>query len=269
MKPWYTNNSLFTSYTTVTPHSNLRSDIFHLCDVTHLIYQHIKSLRVLSPVYAVWLVSAPTPSTATPSMNQSATNTTWSLTLASNSSSALYGSAISARSALSTFDSATSTQQTDSISCPPCPQQLPTFQPMNTHVFSWGIHNAEDFFHAGPGSYLLRGSTLEKKQIKVPTGKAGKEFTHELFLAFVSASSMESVALRAAILLPILLLRHIVGQKQRSVSRIWKEGNLNNLTLEGGTIQSRLPKFNQSTAKQNLSWSFANLMFLRAKQRQP
>ena len=47
-----------------------------------------------------------------------------------------------------------------------------------------------------------------------------------------------------------------------SVLRIWKEGNLNNLTLEGKTIQSRLPKFNQSTAKQNLSRFFANLMFV-------
>ena len=47
-----------------------------------------------------------------------------------------------------------------------------------------------------------------------------------------------------------------------SVLRIWKEGNRNNLTLEGRTIQSRLPKFNQSTAKQNLSQSFANLMFV-------
>ena len=27
-------------------------------------------------------------------------------------------------------------------------------------------------------------------------------------------------------------------------------------------MQSRLPKFNQSTAKQNLSWSFANLIFV-------
>ena len=40
------------------------------------------------------------------------------------------------------------------------------------------------------------------------------------------------------------------------------EGNLNDLTLEGRTIQNRLPKFNQSTAKQNLSRSFTNLMFV-------
>ena len=43
------------------------------------------------------------------------------------------------------------------------------------------------------------------------------------------------------------------------------EGNLNDLTLEGRTIQSRLPKFNQSMAKQNLSRSFANLMFVGKK----
>ena len=78
--------------------------------------------------------------------------------------------------------------------------------PTNKHVFSWGIHNAEDFSHALEATYSEVYSTLEKKQIKVPTGKAGKEFTLELFLAFASTSSMESVALRAALVLPILLL---------------------------------------------------------------
>ena len=28
MKLWYTNNSLFTSYTTITPHNNFRSNFF-------------------------------------------------------------------------------------------------------------------------------------------------------------------------------------------------------------------------------------------------
>jgi len=42
---------------------------------------------------------------------------------------------------------------------------------------------------------------------------------------------------------------------------VWKEGNLNDLVQEGRTIQGRLPKFNSPSAKQNLSRSFANLMF--------
>ena len=157
--------------------------------------------------------STPTPSTTTPTMNQSATNTNTmpSLTLASNSSSALSGSAISAQSALrgngatstpgTQSDSATSTQLADSILCPPRPQQLPTFQPMNTPVFSWGIHNAEDFSHVLEATYS-EVVHWRINSFKIPTGKAGKEFTNELsrlFSAFASASSMETVALRAAV----------------------------------------------------------------------
>ena len=40
-----------------------------------------------------------------------------------------------------------------------------------------------------------------------------------------------------------------------------EEGNLNELTLEGRTIQGRLSKSNKPMATQNLSRSFANLMF--------
>ena len=43
--------------------------------------------------------------------------------------------------------------------------------------------------------------------------------------------------------------------------RAWKEGNLNELTLEGRTIQGRLSKSNKPMATQNLSRSFANFMF--------
>ena len=80
---------------------------------------------------------------------------------------------------------------------------------------------------------------------------------------------MESIALRAATVLPILLLQkphrtsntkeHITCLEKRL--KIWKEGNLNDLVLEGRAIQHRLPKSNSPMGKQNLSRSFANLMF--------
>ena len=138
-------------------------------------------------------------------------------------------------------------------------------------MFSWGIHNAEDFSQALEATY---SETVHWRinSFKVPTGKAGKEFVQELsrlFSAFASAFSMESIALRAATVLPILLLQNPHRRSkakehatclERRLS-IWKEGNLNDLVLEGRTIQSRLPKFNSPMAKQNLSCSFANLMF--------
>ena len=47
MKLWYTSNFPFTSYTTLTPHSDSREEIFLLRDVTRSMSAHIL-LRVLS-----------------------------------------------------------------------------------------------------------------------------------------------------------------------------------------------------------------------------
>ena len=44
--------------------------------------------------------------------------------------------------------------------------------------------------------------------------------------------------------------------------KLWKEGGLNEMVLEGRTIQNRLSKFNTFTAKQSLSQSLTNLMFV-------
>jgi hypothetical protein len=109
-------------------------------------------------------------------------------------------------------------------------------------------------------------------EIEVPVAKSGKEFVRELsrlFSAFASASSMESIALKATVVMPILLLQkphrrsktkdHIACLERRL--QAWKEGNLNELTLEGRTIQSRLSKSDKPMATQNISRSFANLMF--------
>ena len=43
--------------------------------------------------------------------------------------------------------------------------------------------------------------------------------------------------------------------------RVWKEENLNELIIEGRTIQSRFPKSHKPKSTRNLSRSFANLMF--------
>ena len=138
-------------------------------------------------------------------------------------------------------------------------------------MFSWGILNADDFSHALEATYS-EVVHWRINSFKVPGGKVGKEFVHELsrlFAAFASASSMESIALKATIVLPILLLQkpHRKSKAKEHATclerrlRLWEDGNLNDLALEGRTIQSRLPKFNSSTAKQNLSRSFASLMF--------
>ena len=141
---------------------------------------------------------------------------------------------------------------------------------MRRPSFRWGSLNADDFSHALEGTYS-EVVHWRLNNFKIPMGKSGKEFVRELsslFSAFASASSMESSALKATVVVPILLLQkphrrsktkdHTACQERRL--QAWKEGNLNELILEGRTIQSRLPKFDKPMATQNLSRSFANLM---------
>ena len=109
-------------------------------------------------------------------------------------------------------------------------------------------------------------------QLSQTFGKAGREFVGELsklYQAFASASALESIALKAATVLPILLLQkpqkaskakeHATCLERRL--RSWKEGNLNDLLLEGRAIQGRLPKFVTSKSTEIIARSFANLMF--------
>lgn len=90
---------------------------------------------------------------------------------------------------------------------------------MSTPVFSWGTYNAEDFSHALEAAY---SEVVHWRLNKVPSGRTGKEFVHELshlFSAFASASSVESIALKATIILPILQ-NHIVDKKQRTTPAV-------------------------------------------------
>ena len=114
-----------------------------------------------------------------------------------------------------------------------------------------------------------------KNCFKVPQGNTGTKFVAELarlFDAFASHSALESIALRAATVLPILLL-----QKPSSTSKskdhneclkrrlaLWKDGNLLELVREGRTIQHRLRNNRKplsSNAEQQLSRTFSRLMF--------
>jgi len=84
-----------------------------------------------------------------------------------------------------------------------------------------------------------------------PSGKAGKHFTSELaklFRAYGEESALEPIALTAAMVMPVLLLQkphpssksrdHVACLHRRLDS--WKTGDINNLMIEGRTIQHRL-----------------------------
>jgi len=90
-----------------------------------------------------------------------------------------------------------------------------------------------------------------------------------LFKAFATSSALESIALKAATLMPILLLQkparkskakdHITCLERRLST--WLQGDLNELMREGRTIQQRIPKSSSSMKNAQLARSFANLMF--------
>ena len=106
----------------------------------------------------------------------------------------------------------------------------------------------------------------------VPYGKAGKSFVSELarlFKSFAEGSALESVALKACTLMPILLLQkparkskpkdHILCLERRLCS--WKDGDFEELLREGRTIQQHISKVSPPYKDEQVSRSFANLMF--------
>ena len=107
----------------------------------------------------------------------------------------------------------------------------------------------------------------------VPFGKAGKDFVKELsklYSAYGSASALESVTLKAAMVFPIHLLQkpnrasktkdHITHLERRL--GWWSNGGLDELVREGRAIQQRLPKNGLTKANSNLARSFSNFMFM-------
>ena len=148
---------------------------------------------------------------------------------------------------------------------------LPDYHPISESTFSWGSYDARAFteslnkvyyevVHWRPNAFL------------VPYGKVGSAFVSELarlFGAFSAASALESVALKAATVLPILLLQkpsrtskskeHISCLQRRLVT--WLEGDLQELLSEGRAIQSRLRNANPSRKHDDaIARTFAKLM---------
>ena len=150
--------------------------------------------------------------------------------------------------------------------------ELPPFEPLSEPVFSWGEYSSSQFCDALDSVYM-EAIHWKINLFKVPYGKAGKAFVSEmasLFKAFATKSALESIAIKAAILLPILALQkpnrqskvkeHITCLERRLAT--WREGNILNLLKEGRTIQQRLPNISAGSARPaQLARSFANLMF--------
>ena len=139
---------------------------------------------------------------------------------------------------------------------------------MAAPIFTWGALSSETFTHSLNATYA-EVVHWKKNVFKVPHGNAGKSFVSELaslFQAFAICSALESIALKV---MPILLLQkpsrnskakdHIACLER--CLRTWRDGDLNELTIEGRTIQQRIPKPSTSMSNDHLTRTFAKLMF--------
>ena len=115
---------------------------------------------------------------------------------------------------------------------------LPTFLTLSAPNFVWGDSDAEAFLSA------LRDAQQKysnwKNIFRIPFGAAGKSFVCEqvrLYRAYAAGTVLESVALGAAMMMPLLLLQrphgssklkeHISCLERRK--KLWKAGKLEEL----------------------------------------
>ena len=148
---------------------------------------------------------------------------------------------------------------------------LPNFSPMQDPTFVWG--NCDGNTVCSHLNTCYNEVIHWKRNLfKVPLGKIGDSFVSEmarLFSAYATSSSLESIALHAAMSMPHLLLQKPPGRSkpkdfkkhlERRLS-IWMEGDFLSLLNEGRSIQSHLKSHSRSISSQNLARKFSNLVF--------
>ena len=125
-----------------------------------------------------------------------------------------------------------------------------------------GEHRLSQFAHSLDSAYK-EAVHWKSNLFKIPLGNAGKSFTAELsriFYAFATCSALEPIALKAATILPLLLLQktHRSSKTKDYINslvkrlELWKLGDLTNLFREGRVIQDRLPKIHHRQNEQQL-----------------
>ena len=152
---------------------------------------------------------------------------------------------------------------TDNITHTSTVADLPPFVPISTPNFTWGDLDGEAFVRTIDSSYDVIVH-WRRNLFKVPSGKAGKAFIRELtrlFRAYADGSALENVAMKAAMVMPALLLQkpharskakdHALYLDHRM--RQWMDGDIESLMKEACTIQRQLthkqPRPAQQTAR--------------------
>ena len=123
-------------------------------------------------------------------------------------------------------------------------------------MFTWGEHDATQFTDTVNTAYA-EAVHCKMNLFKVPYGKAGKSFVSELarlFKAFATSSALESVHLKAATLMPILLLQKPPCKSKAKDHITYIPGMMTRNLARGGPASPPIKK-------EKISRSFPNLMF--------
>ena len=150
----------------------------------------------------------------------------------------------------------------------PC---LPSPTPISEPHFIWGTYSPSEFSNMLTETYqeFVR---WRKNLFSVPYGKSGKQIVAEFarwIRVYAGRSCLESVALSAVCVACVLLLQRPQPRSKPSDHsdcllrhlNQWKDGLIDQLLLEGRTIQKRLPPLTNKPRKQSLARNFANLIF--------
>ena len=144
--------------------------------------------------------------------------------------------------------------------------------PLQPPNFVWGDLSGRDFCDKVNKAYD-EVVQWRRNLFLVPFGKVGKALIQEmanLFQAYGENSSLECIALKACLLMQVLLLqkpsktskaKDHVTCLQRCVES-WKKGEIEVLVTEGQYIQSLLPSTDTRMNPEAVSRAFSKMMFL-------
>ena len=144
--------------------------------------------------------------------------------------------------------------------------------PLQPPNFVWGDLSGRDFCDKVNKTYD-EVVQWRRNLFLVPFGKVGKALVQEmanLFQAYGENSSLECIALKACLLMQVLLLQKPLKTSkakdhvtclQRCLES-WKKGEIEVLVAEGQCIQSHLPSTNTRMNPEAVSRAFSKMMFL-------
>ena len=129
--------------------------------------------------------------------------------------------------------------------------------------FIWGDVPGESFVHSVTCCY---DEVVHWRKVffRIPQAKCGRAFVAEqarLFHAYAVGSALESIALKAAMIMPVLLLQrpYVKSKEKDHVTHLtrrlslWSRDDINSLVSEGRTLQSLFSKSKRSKSTSDSS----------------